>query len=108
MKKVLTLLVGYDDGTVASHFGVWFEGALWLVTAWIANTTSGVATPERMIRVEEFQEATPDSGFDYENILLPRWVIEGKTEIAEGYEVRSLPETPVVHRDDLYTLPSIF
>ena len=112
MAKVLSLLVGCDDGTVQSYFGIWHEGKLWLVTAWIVNKASGEATPERMIRVDSLspslQKCGPKDRFDFANILLPISVIAGKTEDTEGYEVRSLPDSPVVHRNDLYTLPSFF
>jgi len=65
------------------------------------------ATPERMIRVDSFQESA-DPKFDYENILLPKAVIEGVSQDVLGYEVLSLPDEPVVSRDELYQLPKIF
>lgn len=43
---VLTLLVGLDDGTVESYFGIKHEGKLWLVTAWLVDRATGDATPE--------------------------------------------------------------
>jgi len=112
-KKVLTLLVGRDDGVVKSHFGIEHENKIWLVTAWLIDKTSGEATPERMIRIDSLTPKptklapSEDSKFDYANVLLPKAVIEGVSEDAPGFEVRSLPEEPKVHRDDLFTLPSI-
>ena len=104
--KILTLLVGCDDGVVRPYFGIEHEGKLWLVTAWIVNRIEQVATPERMIRVDTFQKAEPDSAFDYANILLPKDVIEGVSQDTPGFEVRSLPDSPVVDARHLKTLPS--
>jgi hypothetical protein len=105
--KVLTLLVGQDDGVIEAYFGVKHEGKLWLVPSWLIETATGFATPERMIRIDSFQES--DGGkFDYLNIQLPKAVIEGVSQDTLGYEVRSLPDSPRVHRSDLYTLPSVF
>ncbi len=103
--KILTLLVGRDDGIVQPYYGVEHEGNLWLVTAWIVDRSRGVATPERMIRVDTFQKADQDSAFDYVNVLLPRDVIEGVSQDTPGFEVRSLPDSPVVDPRDLKPLP---
>ena len=111
-KKVLTLIVGRDDGVVETYFGIEHEGALWLVTAWLIDKATGVATPERMIRVDSLErpatKCDPDDKFDYVIQLLPRAVIEGVSQDAPGFEVRSLPNSPRVRRSDLYILPSIF
>lgn len=110
-RRVLTLLVGRDDGVVISHFGVEHDGKLWLVTAWLIDRATGNAVPERMIRVDNLspRPTKGDAGdkFDYMNILLPRAVIEGVTEAAAGFEVRSLPSSPIVHRSELFELPSV-
>lgn len=60
-----------------------------------------------MIRVDALRAIRGDPGakFDFSNILLPRAVIEGRTQDAQGYEVRSLPDSPRVHRRDLKPLP---
>ena len=106
-KRVLSLLVGRDDGIVKPYFGIIYKNNLWLVTAWLINKATEFATPERMIRVDSFQESA-DPKFDYENILLPKAVIEGTSQDVLGYEVLSLPDEPVVSRDKLYQLPKIF
>lgn len=113
MVRHVILLVGYDDGTVSPNLGIEYENGLWLVTAWLVNPASGEATPERMIRLDTLQTPPtkldpPDLGFDYANVLLPRAVVEGRTQETPGYEVRSLPEKPVAHRRDLRTLPDLF
>ena len=112
MKKVLSLLVGRDDGVVQSYFGIEHEGKLWLVTAWLIDRGTGEATPERMIRVDslpqKIQKCEPGGRFDYANIQLPKAVIEGASQETPGFEVRSLPDSPRVHRSDLFELPSVF
>ena len=111
-RKVLTLLVGLDDGIVQPYFGIEHEGKLWLVTSWLIETATQEGAPERMIRVDALdpqpQKCDPGGKFDYANILLPRSVIEGVSQDVRGYEVRSLPDSPRVRRSDLYILPSIF
>ena len=104
--KVFNLLVGRDDGVARPYFGVEHEGKLWLVTAWLVDRNKQVATPERMIRVDTFQKADPDSAFDYVNMLLPRDVIEGVSQDTPGFEVRSLPDSPIVNARDLKPLPA--
>ena len=107
----VVLVVGYDDGEVRPHLGIEFEGGVWLVTAWLVDPPTGEATPERMIRVDTLSgiaKAPPGGRFDYANVLLPRAVIEGRTQQTPGFEVRSLPERPRVHRRDLKTLPDLF
>lgn len=109
-KKVLALLVARDDGVVRGYYGIWHEEKLWLVTAWIVDKQTGVGTPERMIRVDVIR-ATPggdDSPWDFENVQLPKAVIEGISQDAPGYEIRSLPSSPTVHRHDLKPLPPLF
>jgi hypothetical protein len=108
--KPLALLVGRDDGTVQGYYGVWHEGKLWLVTAWIVDLSTQEGTPERMIRVDSSRAMPGDTGskFDYVNILLPKAVIEGVAQDIPGFEVRSLPDSPRVRRSDLKPLPSIF
>lgn len=103
---ILTLLVGHDDGTIESYFGVEHEGNLWLVTAWLINRASQTATPERMIRIDRgnFQKADPGV-YDYINIVLPKSVIEGLSEESPGFEVRSLPAAPIVDARQLRPLP---
>ena len=111
-KKVLTLLVGLDDGVVQAYFGIEHESKLWLVPSWLIETATQEATPERMIRVDSLnpqpQKCSPGEKWDYVNILLPRAVIEGVSQEAPGFEVKSLPDSPRVRRSDLYMLPSIF
>ena len=104
--KILTLLVARNDGGVRPYYGVEYEGKLWLVTAWIVDRSRQVATPERMIRVNTFQKADPDSAFDYVNMVLPRDVIEGVSQDTPGFEVRSLPDSPIVNARDLKPLPA--
>jgi hypothetical protein len=110
--EILSLAVGRDDGVVQSYYGVEHEGKLWLVTAWLIETATGLATPERMIRVDSLtprpMKCAPGDKFHYANILLPTTLIEHPSPDTTGFEVRSLPSSPVVHRDDLKTLPSIF
>lgn len=110
--KVLTLIVGYDDGTIQSHYGIKHEDKLWLVTAWLKNLYTGVATPERMIRVDtpdqNVLECEAGSLFDYANILLPRAVIEDAYQEVQGYEVRNLPDSPKIPSADLKMLPNLF
>ena len=103
--KILTLLVARDDGVVRPYYGIEHEGKLWLVTAWLVDRNRGVATPERMIRVDTFQKADPDSAFDYVNMLLPKDVIEGVSQETPGFEVRSLPDSPRVDPRHLKPLP---
>jgi hypothetical protein len=106
MAKPLALLVGHDDGTVKSYYGVFHEGKLWLVTAWLVNPQTKVGTPERMIRVDSYQKS--EGRFDYDNVLLPRAVIDGVSQDVPGFEVRSLPMSPKVRRHDLKLLPPVF
>ena len=110
--KILNLLVGRDDGVVRPYFGIEYEGKLWLVTAWLVDRSRGVATPERMIRVDalesRLQKCAPGEKFDYANILLPKDVIEGISQDTRGFEVRSLPDSPVVDARDLKPLPRLF
>ena len=102
--KILTLVVGRDDGVVLPYYGIEHEGKLWLVTAWLVDRAKQVAVPERMIRVDSFQESD-EGAFDYINIQLPRAVIEGLSQDTPGYEVRSLPDSPVVDSRELKPLP---
>jgi hypothetical protein len=104
--KVLTLLVGRDDGVVMPYYGIEHEGKLWLVTAWLIDRATEAATPERMILVDQHQKAA-EGPCDYVGILLPKAVIEGVSQDTPGFEVRSLPSSPVMHRNDLKTLPQL-
>ena len=110
--KILSLIVGHDDGVVCPYFGIEHEGKLWLVTAWLINRDKQVATPERMIRVDALSprpsKCEPGARFDYVNILLPKAVIEGVSQDIPGFEVRSLPDSPVVDARDLKPLPLLF
>lgn len=110
--KILSLVVGRDDGMVLPYYGIEHEGKLWLVTAWLIDRATGEATPERMIRVDalsqKIQKCEPGDKFDYANIQLPKAVIEGVSQDIPGFEVRSLPDSPVVHRSELKPLPSLF
>ena len=110
--KILSLLVGRDDGVVQPYFGIEHEGKLWLVTAWLVDRRQGVATPERMFRVDALdprpQKCGPGERFDYANILLPKDVIEGVSQDTPGFEVRSLPDSPVVDSRALKPLPLLF
>jgi hypothetical protein len=101
------MLVGYDDGTIKSHYAIQHEGKLWLVTAWLIDHSTQVATPERMIRVDSFQKTDPGERFDYVNVQLPKAVVDGISQEAQGYEVRSLPDSPRFSRSDLKTLPPV-
>ena len=111
-KRVLSLIVGRDDGAVVPYFGIEYENKLWLITAWVVNQSTGVGTPERMIRVDSLdrppQKCDPGYKYDYIIQLLPKDVIEGVSEEIPGFEVRSLPEKPTVHRDELFQLPNLF
>ena len=110
--KHLALIVHLDDGSVRSYLGIDYEEKIWLVTAWVVDSATGLATPERMIRVDllvpQIQKCEPEDPFDYANIQLPRSVIEGVSQDAPPFEVRSLPDLPVVDSRDLKPLPSIF
>ena len=102
--KHVVLLVGRDDGIVLPYMGIEYENAVWLVTAWLKNLSLGKATPERMIRIDSYQKV--DVGpFDYANILLPKDVIEGHSQESQLFEVRSLPDSPIVDSIDLKPLP---
>lgn len=104
------MAVGRDDGVVRSYYGIEHEGKLWLVTAWLIETATGLATPERMIRVDtQPVQKIDDPGdrFHYANIQLPKTLIHDPYPDTTGYEVRNLPSSPVVHRRDLKTLPLI-
>lgn len=106
-------MVAGDGGVVKSYFGVEHDNKLWLVTKWIIDKSTGFATPIRMIRIDSLSPApmkldrSETNKFDYTNIVLPKSVIEGTTENSPGFEVKSLPEEPKVHRDELFTLPPI-
>ena len=104
--EILNLLVGHDDGSVQAYFGIEYENKLWLVPSWLKDLAAGTATPIRMIRVDEFEKAE-EGRFDYSNILLPRAVIEGVSQDVQGFEVRNLPDSPVVDSRHLKMLPSI-
>lgn len=109
---ILTLVVGRDDGVVQTYYGIEYENKLWLVTAWLIDRSTGVATPERMIRVDALVPKIakidePGAKFHYTNILLPKAVIEGISQDIPGYEVRSLPDSPRVPRSALKPLPSL-
>lgn len=108
--EILNLLVGRDDGVVCPYYGIEYEGKLWLVTAWLKNLATGVATPERMIRVDSHwvQKCDPGERFHYANILLPIAVIDGLDQDIPGYEVRSLPDSPRVDSSELKPLPLLF
>ena len=110
--KILSLIVGRDDGVVCPYFGIEYEGKLWLVTSWLIDLATGDATPERMIRVDALErpatKCDPSDKFDYVIQLLPKAVIEGVSQDTPGFEVRSLPDSPVVHRSDLKMLPPLF
>ena len=109
--QLLTLVVGRDDGVVQSYFGVEWEDKLWLVNAWLIDRATGMAIPERMVRVDNLspqpQKCEVGERFDYANVLLPTAVIEGPGE-PPGYEVRVMPDAPQIHRSHLKPLPSIF
>lgn len=109
--QILTLIVGRDDGMVQSYFGVEHDGKLWLVNAWLIESATGIAIPERMVRVDSLsprpQKCEPGEKFDYVNILLPQAVIDGPGD-APGYEIRILPDGPRVRREQLKPLPSVF
>lgn len=107
--EILYLLVGRDDGVIKPYFGIEYENKLWLVTSWLINLETQKATPERMIRVDALdppaQKCDPGDEFDYTNIRLPKDVIEGVSQDIPGYEVRSLPDSPVVDRHQIKFLP---
>jgi hypothetical protein len=110
MTRILTLVVGADDGCIETHYGIEHDGKLWVVPSWLTSLATNTATPERMIRVDTqpIQKCPPGGQFDYLNIVLPRDVIEGPFRQTPGYEVRNLPDTPVVDRAELKILPSVF
>ncbi len=87
------------------------EGTVWLVTSWLVETATGYATPERMLRVgsllEMMQRRSDHSDFDYENVLLPIALIDDLVVPSETpFEVRSLPDQPRVHRNEIRMLPA--
>ncbi len=104
-------MAGLDDGTIRPYYGIYYEGKLWLVTAWIVNPDTQEATPERMIRVDSLEprptKCEPGHNFDYVNILLSKAVIEWDDPDIPNIEVRNLPRKPVVDRRDLKPLPLI-
>lgn len=109
---IKTCVVGYDDGTVKVHYAIEHENKVWLVTAWLKNLAKGYATPERMIRIDalrqRIQVCEPGSKFDYANVILPKAVVEGISQDIEGFEVRSLPDSPRVDSRELKMLPTLF
>lgn len=109
--KHLALLVGHDDGTIQPYLGIEFEGKVWLVPNWLVDLSTGVATPERMIRVDSLDprpmKGDPGNRFDFSNILLPRAVIEDPFPDTSQFEVRNLPDSPRVYRSELRELPTI-
>jgi len=54
----------------------------------IVNRSTQEATPERMIRVDALNprplKCDPNEKFDYENVLLPKAVIEGISQDTHG------------------------
>ena|SRR3989337_201452 len=108
---ILVLIVGRDDGVVQPYYGIEYEDKLWLVTSWLIEIATGLATPQRMIRVDlqpvqKIDE--PGEKFHYANILLPKALIHDPYPDTTGYEVRNLPSSPVVPRSTLKMLPSLF
>lgn len=104
--RVMSCIVGLDDGHVLPYYCIQHEGALWLVTAWLIENDTQVAVPERMIRLDSYQKAEPGSRFQYINVLLPRAVIEGLSQDTPGFEVRSLPNSPRIGRHLIKMLPT--
>ena len=110
--KILSCLVGHDDGTVIPYYCIEHEDGLWLVTAWLVDHQERVAVPERMIRVDSLDRPAkpcePGERFDYVVPLLPKALIEEVSPDTRGFEVRNLPDSPVVDSRDLKPLPSLF
>lgn len=108
--RIMSCLVGHDDGSAHPYSCIEYEGKLWLVTAWLTDYTTRLAVPERMIRLDLLRprpkKCAPGSPFDFEEIRLPGAVIEGPGEV-HGFEVRDLPNAPVVDSRELRPLPLV-
>lgn len=112
MDRIMSCVVGHDDGTVLPYYCIEHENKLWLVTAWLIDRSAQVAMPERMIRLDDLDQkpmkCQPGDRFDYANILLPKAVVDGLSQDTPGYEVRSLPGSPCVDARELKPLPLLF
>lgn len=109
--RIMSCLVGHDDGTNLPYSCIEYEGKLWLVTAWLTDFATRLAVPERMIRLDLLsprpKKCAPGSQFDFEKIQLPRDVIDGLADVVPGFEVRDLPGAPVVDSRELKPLPLV-
>ena len=71
--KILKCLVCLSDGHVGLCDGIEYEGKLWLVPVWRSHPTEPYATPERIIRFDNFPHQCGFEGedLDYQNIQIP-------------------------------------
>ena len=109
--RIMSCLVAHDDGTSLPYACIEYEGKLWLVTGWLTDYAIRLAVPERMIRLDLLRpkpkRCSPGSRFDYEDIQLPKAVVEGHSDEAPGFEVRHHPGAPVVDSRELKPLPLV-
>jgi hypothetical protein len=98
------VIVGFEDGVMAECGAVEYQGAIWLVPKWLPHHTEGYATPERMIRLDQFRHqrfdppATgpgPFAGADFAvNDPLPKTLFHGElsSQLKARYVVLERPD----------------
>jgi len=95
--KIYKVLVGLDDGGMSYCDGVEYDDIIWLVPRWIDRPQDGYRTPERMIRVDQFEHQIfpPPSPIDIAmNEPVPRALYDGAlTPALEGkYQFYDRPD----------------
>jgi hypothetical protein len=53
--EIYKALVGFDDGEMTHCDAVEYDDTLWLVPKWLDVPAEGYRTPERMLRLDQFQ-----------------------------------------------------
>jgi hypothetical protein len=53
--KTYKVIVIFEDGVPGACGAIDFEGAIWLVPKWLPFPNEGYTKPERMIRLDQFQ-----------------------------------------------------
>lgn len=97
--KVISLIVGCDDGRLLPHYGLVYEEKLWLVPSWRVDNEREALIPERMIQLDWARSTLngPESRWDYTvSMSLPKDVLDGRSLSLKGYEVRIHPNEPTV------------
>ena len=97
--KIEKATVGNDeDGALFQCDVIEWEGALWLVPAWLENPDEGWMTPSRIIQIDGLKfQRTPGGPFgDYIiNEPVPKSVLEGRPN-------ESGKEIVVIERPDIH------